>query len=157
MRLFLRISSMTLVYALLAGPAAPGNWLLGAAFALLLALRGGVGPPAASPAGLWRVALVPWLMLGIILRIATGAFQMIRFLLIQRDWSRVGFVTCRTPAETADGKALLALAESVSPGSIAASADAERISASAIGASEPEEHCAALGRWYARFQKRILP
>ncbi|HET7408608.1 MAG TPA: Na+/H+ antiporter subunit E [Paracoccaceae bacterium] len=149
MKLLLRIAPMALVFALLAGPGDPLNWLLGALFAAPLA--GAIcGLRPTTPASLTGTPLLPWYILGVFMRTVTGAVQTACFLVLRREWPRVGFISCPAIAESGHGRMLLALAETVSPGSVVVSTGDE-LRMSAIDADAPEEHCRELRAWYARF------
>ncbi len=150
MNILPRIVSMTVIFAVLAGPGGLPNWLLGAALAAPLAFAIGTTPPALS-GRMFAMLLLPWFILGIALRTTTGTAQTIG-LLLRRDWSSVGLMTCPAAAETRQGRDLLALAETISPGSIVISAEDE-VRLSAIDADAPEQRCRKLGAWYARFQR----
>lgn len=151
-----RAFALTLIYAVLAGPVEAGNWLLGAVLGLALAALTRGTPPAARRSPL-RLLTLPWFLLGVAGRIAAGTGQMLVLLLLRRDWSGVGFVTCPTPPGSEAGRDLLALVETASPGSIVSSHDQGQITASVVGAREPEAHCAGLRRWHRRFQMPLLP
>lgn len=157
MRLIPRAVATLLIFAVLAGPAQPGNWLLGAVLGLVVAAVTLRRSEAATGANPLRLLLLPWFVLGVLGRTAVGTWKMLLLLLVWRDWSKVGFVTCPAAAESDEGSALLALVETASPGSVVAAHDHQRITASVVGKKTPEAHCEGLHRWYRRFQKPMLP
>lgn len=161
MRPLLRAIPMALVYAVLAGPAGPANWLVGAVLALALAILLRSPGPALGPrralGAAARALLLPWFLLGCVRRIASGSWTMIRVLALRRGRERLGFVRCRTGAETPDGAALLALIETASPDSIVSALDGAEMRTSLVPADRAGRHCDDQRRWYRRFQRRMLP
>ena len=159
MRTMLRTLPLALIYAVLAGPAEPGNWLAGAVLGLLLALllrrSGGDRTGAARVAG--RALFLPWFLLGACVRVAAGSWTTARILLTARRGAALGFARCRTETSTGDGQSLLALVESLSPDSIVVALDRGGIHTSLVQADKARQHCAGQRRWYRRFQRRMLP
>ena len=159
MKVLLRTLPMALVYAVLAGPAEPLNWLVGIVLGLGLAFLLH-GPGASAGGGLrliGRAALLPWFLLGCLERIASGSWTMIRVLGTRRGRAELGFVRCRAAAETDDGAALLALVDTASPGSIVTGLDGGAMRTSLVPADRGNRHCDDQRAWYRRFQQRMLP
>lgn len=161
MRPLLRAIPLVLIYAVLAGPADPANWLAGAVPGLGLALVLGARGPALGPGGalgvLARALVLPWFLLGCLRRIASGSWTMFRVLAFRAGRAELGFVRCETETETPDGAALLALIEAASADSIVTRLDDGAMRVSLVAARRRDRHCADQRRWYRRFQRRMLP
>lgn len=140
---------MAFVFALLAGPGDPLNWIVGMMLAASLAAAI-FGLRAAGTTQPARLLLLPWYIFGVAVLTAKGTAELARFLLTPREWRKVGLMSCPAIAEAEKSRMLLALAETISPGSVVIGTGDE-LQMSAIDADAPASHCEELRGWYARF------
>jgi multisubunit Na+/H+ antiporter MnhE subunit len=160
MTLLLVSLPLLLAFVALTGPEDPWNWALGFGIALLLVVpatraRGGRLPAI----GLRRLISLPLLLWGILRGIAAGSWMMLMVVTGRRNWRNVGFITVEQATRTEAGLALLALAQSATPGSVVAETDAETRSLviNLLDCTDPEAARAEVVRFYRRFQRPSVP
>lgn len=159
MTVVLRSLLYAATYAVLTDASEPANWMLGMLLGPLLALLVGRRRVRREPGWISRLAWSPVLLWGILQRILRGSWQMFHVLIGRHPWRHAGFIENRRVTETPEGTALLALIQSVSPGSVAAEVDAETRSMilNVIDARQAAQEEAAVRRFYDRYQKRTVP
>lgn len=160
MTLILFSLPLAVTFATLSDPGSVWNWAIGAVLGLLLAAAAtyGYGAPPARMS-LRQIAMLPVLLFGLARGIAIGSWTMLLVTLGCRSWRNVGFVTVENAAETGRGLAVLALAQSATPGSVVADTDrdARTLVINLLDCTDAEAERAEVAHFYRRYQRPSLP
>lgn len=148
------------VYILITGDATVMNCLVGlvvgATITRVCKLGGANGDARQA---LRKLGAVPLFAMGTAQELTRGSWTMLRVLLGQEDWRKMGFVEIPVGERSPSGAVISALVATAAPGGVLIEIDWPKgiMNFHVIDATAPEEIRADSERFYQKFQKPVLP
>lgn len=153
---------LALVYLLITGDGSIGNCLVGLGIGVMVATlcrltTGRHRKKERQP--LKKLMALPLFAWGTGQALAQGSWTMLRILLGQESWKKVGLVEVPIGERSQTGAIISGLIATATPGSVLIEINWRRgiIKLNVINAAAPDETRAQLERFYQKFQKPLLP